>query len=576
MSEMALSYSHGVSTTPILGETIAENFDRACAEFAENEAIVSFHENKRLTYAQLGAEVARVARSLMALGIEKGERVGIWSTNRTEWTITQFATAKIGAILVNINPAYQRNELEYALRQSECCALIIGDGFRDADYATMCCDLIPELRGRNPELKAQGFPHLRHVIWLGKVGEGYDTRSDGIRTWRELLLLAADTNESKLRERQDSLDRDDVINIQYTSGTTGFPKGASLTHLNILNNGFWNGEKMRLTHNDRLCIPVPFYHCFGMVIGNLAAVTHGSTMVLPAPFFSPLATLTACSLERCTALHGVPTMFIAQLQHAKFKEFNLRSLRTGVMAGSPCPVEVMTRVIEEMHCEQILIGYGMTEASPITNMTDIDDPIALRVGTVGRVMPHQEQKVVDPETGKTLPRGQQGEVCFRGHNIMRGYYNNPDATRSAIDAQGWLHSGDLAVMDTNGYLRITGRLKDMIIRGGENIYPREIEEFLFKHPKIAEAYVVGVPDSFYGEQVMAWIKLRENQTMNGDEVKEYCAGKITAFKIPHYIKFVNEFPATVTGKIQKFRMREIAVEELGLGKSEPKSGKSPD
>jgi fatty-acyl-CoA synthase len=559
-----LSYASGVSELPLLGDTIGDRFDQICSQFPENEAVVSIHENKRLTYAQLHEETVLAARGLMTLGVEKGDRVGIWATNRSEWTVAQYATAKIGAILVNINPAYRLHELEYALQQSEICELIVGDGFKDADYARMCHEILPELAARPGRIKCSKFPHLRHVIHLGKVGERCAHRDDGLLTWQEVLNLAQETPLERMQSRQAALNFDEIINIQYTSGTTGFPKGASLTHHNILNNGFWVGEKMRFTHRDKLCIPVPFYHCFGMVMGNLACMTHGATTVLPAPYFSAGATLEACARERCTAVHGVPTMFIAELQHPQFSTFNLSSMRTGIMAGAPCPVEIMKRVIHDMHCSEILIGYGQTEASPITNMTDVNDPFEVRVGTVGRVLPHQEQKVVNPDGGATVKRGVQGEVCFRGHNVMPGYYNNPTATASAIDAAGWLHSGDLGVMDEHGYMRITGRLKDMIIRGGENIYPREVEEFLFKHAGIAEAYVFGVPDSFYGEQIAAWIKLKPGAQLSAEELRTCCKGQIADFKIPHYIKFVAEFPITVTGKIQKFRMRELAIDELKL------------
>jgi fatty-acyl-CoA synthase len=387
------------------------------------------------------------------------------------------------------------------------------------------------------------------------------------------LSLAERVTPDALAERQASLDFDDVINIQYTSGTTGFPKGAMLTHQNILNNGFWVAKRMRFTHRDRLCIPVPFYHCFGMVLGNLACATHGATMVLPAPHFSPLHTLQSVAQERCTALHGVPTMFIAELDHPQFAEFDLSSLRTGIMAGAPCPIEVMQRVMTEMHCEQITIACGMTEASPVCNMTEVDDPIELRVSTVGKVMPHQEQKIIDPASGKTLPRGEHGELCYRGYHIMRGYYNNPQATRDTIDAAGWLHSGDLAVMDEQGYVQITGRMKDMICRGGEKIFPREVEEFLFTHPKIAEAYVIGVPDSYYGEQVMVWAKLKPSQTMTGEELQNFCRGKIMDYKIPRYVKFVDDFPKTVTGKIQKYKMREISTAEFCLARPDEKAAR---
>jgi fatty-acyl-CoA synthase len=395
-------------------------------------------------------------------------------------------------------------------------------------------------------------------------GEGQGEGATGALTWNDLLSLSEKVSPTQLAERQASLDFDDVINIQYTSGTTGFPKGAMLTHHNILNNAFFIGERMRFTPRDRLCIPVPFYHCFGMVLGNLVCVTHGATMVLPAPHFSPFHTLQSVQDERCTALHGVPTMFIAELDHPDFKKFNLSSLRTGIMAGAPCPVEVMKRVMSEMHCREITIVCGQTEASPACNMTEVNDPLEVRVGTVGKVMPHQEQKIIDPATGKTLPRGEHGEICYRGHHIMRGYYNNPQATRDAIDAAGWLHSGDMAVMDEAGYVQITGRIKDMICRGGEKIFPREVEEFLFTNPKIAEAYVIGVPDNYYGEQVMVWAKLKPGQTMTADELQNFCHGKIMDYKIPHHVKFVDDFPKTVTGKIQKYKMREISAAELGL------------
>jgi fatty-acyl-CoA synthase len=410
------------------------------------------------------------------------------------------------------------------------------------------------------ELECRLLPKLRRIVFL--TGRG----ASGVPTWKDLMAMAGEMKPDALAERQAELEFDEVINIQYTSGTTGFPKGAMLTHHNILNNGFWVGERMRFTHADRLCIPVPFYHCFGMVLGNLACVTHGATMVLPAPHFSPVHTLEAVAKERCTALHGVPTMFIAELDHPQFRDFDLSTLRTGIMAGASCPIEVMKRVIAEMHCAEITIACGMTETSPVCNMTEVDDPLEMRVKTVGRAMAHQEQKIVDPATGKIVPRGVHGELCYRGYQVMRGYYNNPEATRQTIDAGGWLHGGDLAVMDEAGYVTITGRLKDMICRGGEKIFPREVEEFLFTHPKIAESYVIGVPDPYYGEQVMAWIKLREGMTMTAAEVREFCHRQIMDYKIPHYLKFVDSFPTTVTGKIQKYRMREISAKELGLNK----------
>ena len=522
---MSDSYSHGTSSTPLIGATIGDYFDKIAGQFAGNEALVSTFENRRYTYAELREEVDRHAAALQSLGIEKGDRVGIWSTNCVAWVVIQFATAKIGAILVNINPAYRTSELEFALQQSQCSFVFHGEGFRDANYAQML---------REVNVKCRTIPLAE---W--KPGPGtFDAPK---------------------------LDFDDVINIQYTSGTTGFPKGAMLTHHNILNNGFWVGERMRFTHRDRLCIPVPFYHCFGMVLGNLACVTHGATMVLPAPHFSPRHTLQSVAEERCTALHGVPTMFVAELDHPDFAKFDLSSLRTGIMAGAPCPIEVMKRVIEQMHCREITIACGMTETSPVCNMTGVDDPIESRVGSVGRVMLHQEQKIVDPVTGNVVPRGVAGELCYRGYQVMRGYYNNPEATRQTIDTAGWLHSGDLAVMDEDGYVKITGRLKDMIARGGEKIFPREVEEFLFAHPKIAEAYVIGVPDKYYGEEVMVWARLKPGANLTAEELRAYCKGKIMDYKIPKYVKFVTEFPTTVTGKIQKYKMREISAQELKGG-----------
>lgn len=553
---MKASYEQGISNTPLIGKTIGDMLDEIASKHAKQEALVSVFENKRYTYAQFLNEVNRCARALMALEVKKGERVGIWSTNCAAWTILQFATAKTGAILVNINPAYRLHEIEFTLQQSECNVLLLGDGFKDADYIKMMRELVPEL-GEN-KLKSKKFPHLRKFISL--TGQN----SPGILTWVDFLTLGDQVSSKELAERQASLGFDEVINLQYTSGTTGFPKGAMLTHQGILNNGFGVGERMRLTHNDRLCIPVPFYHCFGMVLGNLACVTHGATMVLPAPHFSPLATLQAVAAEKCTALHGVPTMFVAELNHPDFAKFDCSTLRTGIMAGAPCPVEVMKRVIDEMHCREITIACGMTETSPVCNQTETDDPIEVRVGTIGKVMPHQEQKIIDPETGRVVPRGEQGELCYRGYHVMRGYYHNPEATKQTIDEEGWLHSGDLAVMDEQGYVKITGRLKDMICRGGEKIFPREVEEFLFTNPRIAEAYVIGVPDRYYGEEVMAWVRLKEAQSMSAEELRAFCKGRIMDYKIPKHVKFVTEFPTTVTGKIQKFKMREMSAKELGI------------
>jgi fatty-acyl-CoA synthase len=564
---MKLSYAHGTSNVPLMGQTIGALLDETATKFPTNDALVSLFENRRLSYLEFLEEVNVVSRGLMAIEVKKGDRVGIWSANCITWVLAQFATAKIGAILVTINPAYRAYELDFALRQSECNVLISGESFKDEDYPRVLRELIPELdiADAKRELRSVRLPQLRRIVFLG------DSFQKGMLPWSELIMMAREIEQSKLEERQAELERDDVINIQYTSGTTGFPKGAMLTHHNIANNAFFVGNRMRLMDRDRICIPVPFYHCFGMVIGNLACVAHGATMVLPAPHFSPLQTLEAIARERCTVIYGVPTMFIAQLDHPRFAEFDLSTLRTGIMAGAPCPVEVMKRVISRMHCAGITIACGMTETSPVCNMTELDDPIELRCNTVGKVMPHQEQKIIDPLSGRTLPRGQPGELCYRGYQVMRGYYNNPQATLETIDTAGWLHGGDMAVMDENGYVQITGRLKDMIARGGEKIFPREVEEFLFTHPKIAEAYVIGVPDAYYGEQVMAWVKLKDGQTMTPQELQSFCHKKIMDYKVPHHVKFVDDFPKTVTGKVQKFKMRELSIAELGLAETKKRA-----
>jgi fatty-acyl-CoA synthase len=588
---MAPSYIRNETARPLLAQTIGDNLDEIAGRFPDNDALVSVFEGERFTYREFVAEVDRLARAFLALGMKPGEHVGIWSQNCVPWVLVQFATAKIGAVLVNINPAYRLSELAYALRQSECQVLVAGRRFKDADYVQMLGELIPGLAGADPlgNLAIKEFPHLRRVILLSEPPNGgtesrasrpettsrpeqpLGPAANGMLAWQEFATWAARVPVAELARRQASLGCMDVINLQYTSGTTGFPKGALLTHHNILNNGFWAGERMRFTERDRLCIPVPFYHCFGMVLGNLACVTHGAAMVLPAPHFSPLHTLEAVARERCTALHGVPTMFIAEMEHPRFREFGLSSLRTGIMAGAPCPVEVMKRVMTDMHCSEITIACGMTETSPLCNMTEVDDPLEARVATVGKVMPHQEQKIVDPANGETVLRGEAGELCYRGYQLMRGYYNNPRATQDIIDKDGWLHSGDVAVMDEQGYVRITGRLKDMICRGGEKIFPREVEEFLFTHPRIAEAAVFGVPDPYYGEQVAAWVRLREGQGMTPEELQTFCRGQIMDYKIPRYVKFVSDFPKTVTGKIQKYRMRELSVAELGLGEPAKKA-----
>jgi fatty-acyl-CoA synthase len=556
---MALSYAHGVADLPLSPETLGELLDRVSRQHPSTEALVSVFENTRYSYRELRQEVDCCARALVAMGVEKGDRVGIWSTNCVPWVLLQFGTARIGAVLVSINPAYRSYELEYTLKQCECNLLILGEGFKDALYAAVLQSIVPRLAAADPhrDYHLDELPHLRRTVSLAS------RPGAGLLSWSEFISCAEKVPPATLDDRQASLDFDDVINIQYTSGTTGFPKGAMLTHHNLVNNGFWIGERMRLTSCDRLCIPVPFYHCFGMVLSNLACVTHGATMVLPAPHFSPLHTLETAAREHCTALNGVPTMFVAELQHPRFREFDLSSLRTGIMAGAPCPAEVMKRVMTDMHCPEITIACGMTETSPVCNMTEVDDPIEVRVGTVGKVMPHQEQKIVDPATGRILPRGEAGELCYRGYNLMRGYYNNPSATRAMI-RDGWLHGGDIAVMDDRGYVQIQGRLKDMICRGGEKIFPREVEEFLYTHPKVAEVAVIGVPDSYYGEQVMAWVRLREGQHSTAEEIQSFCRGRIMDYKIPRFVKFTDDFPKTVTGKVQKFRMREISVSELGM------------
>jgi fatty-acyl-CoA synthase len=534
-----LSYVHGASEVPLLGEPIFQNLRRTAARFGDREALVAAHQNIRATYRELVADCEVVARGLMARGVKKGDRVGIWSPNRYEWVVVQYATAAMGAILVNINPAYRTSELEYVLNQSGVSFLILAAGFRQADYAAM----LAEVKGR--------CPGLREALVL----------EDG---WEALKRDAAKTSEGELHEVEASLQFDDPINIQYTSGTTGFPKGATLTHHNILNNGFFIGETLKYTEADRVCIPVPFYHCFGMVLGNLACTTHGAAMVVPAEGFDPVITMDTVQKERCTSLYGVPTMFIAELEHPRFKEFDFSTLRTGIMAGSPCPVEVMKKVQTVMHIPEMTIAYGMTETSPASTQCLTDDPLDKRVSTVGRVHPHVEIKIVDPATGAMVPRGATGEFCSRGYLVMLGYWNNEEATRQAIDSAHWMHTGDLATMDADGYLNIVGRIKDMIIRGGENIYPREVEEFLYSHPKIADVQVIGIPSEKYGEEVMAWVKAREGAQLTGEELAAWCKGKIATYKIPRHWKFVDSFPMTVTGKVQKFVMRKAAIEELGL------------
>jgi fatty-acyl-CoA synthase len=545
------SYSNGVAATALLGETIGANLREVAAQLAGNEALVDVPTGRRWTYGQLDSDVDAVAAGLMGAGIGQGDRVGIWAPNCAEWVLLQYASARIGAILVNINPAYRSHELGYVLAQSGVKLLVSAESFKTSDYRAM----IEEVRGAD---QAQsGLSGLERVIYLGT------------QAWDDLvaagsLALADEPGERALREREASLAFDDPINIQYTSGTTGFPKGATLSHHNILNNGFFVGEGCRYTPADRVCVPVPFYHCFGMVMGNLGATTHGSTIVIPAPGFDPAATLAAVAAERCTSLYGVPTMFIAELALPGFAGYDLSALRTGIMAGSPCPVEVMKRVVSEMHMEQVTICYGMTETSPVSTQTTADDEMERRVSTVGRVGPHLEVKVIDPETGLVLPRGDPGELCTRGYSVMLGYWDEPEKTAEAIDAARWMHTGDLAVMDEAGYLNIVGRIKDLVIRGGENVYPREVEEFLYSHPAIEDVQVIGVPDVKYGEELCAWVRLRPGSELTEEQVREYCAGKIAHFKVPRYVRFTEEFPMTVTGKVQKFKMRETSIGELGL------------
>ena len=535
----ALSYSSGESATPLLGDTIGGNFDATVRAFGEREALVDRPTGQRWTYAELAADVDALALGLLEMGIAKGDRVGIWAPNCAEWTLTQYATAKIGAILVNINPAYRARELEFVLNQSGSTLLIAAAKLKTSDYAGM----IAEVRPRCPELKT--------VVLIGSA------------PWQALLETGRRLDRGALDAIE--LDTDDPINIQYTSGTTGFPKGATLLHHNILNNGFFVGELCNYTEEDRICIPVPFYHCFGMVMGNLAATSHGACMVIPAPSFDPVATLQAVQDERCTSLYGVPTMFIAELSSPDFAGYDLSSLRTGIMAGSPCPVEVMKQVIERMSMTEVSICYGMTETSPVSTQTRADDSLDRRVSTVGRVGPHLEVKVIDPETGRTVPRGTPGELCTRGYSVMLGYWEQRDKTAEAVDAAHWMHTGDLAVMDADGYLAITGRIKDMVIRGGENVYPREIEEFLYTHPDILDAQVIGVPDAKYGEELMVWVRLRPGApALTAEALREFCTGQLAHYKIPRYVHVVGEFPMTITGKVRKVEMRERAVEILDL------------
>ena len=558
MNDIALSYVNGLADTKLLGETIGKNFARAVAQWGDRPALIVRQQNVRWSYAELGAKVDALAAGLLRLGLEPGDRIGIWSPNNAEWVVTQYATAKAGLILVNINPAYRLSELEYALNKVGCRALITATKFKTSDYVGMLNTLAPELYACPPgRLRAERLPSLEMVIEIAAEP------MPGMLAFDAVTGVGGATQHARLAKLAETLQFDDPINIQFTSGTTGAPKGATLTHHNILNNGFFVGEAMRLTPDDKLCIPVPLYHCFGMVLGNLACTTHGAAMVFPSEGFDPLVTLQTVAEERCTGLHGVPTMFIAQLEHPEFHKFDLSSLRTGIMAGAPCPIEVMRRAVSTMHLREITIAYGMTETSPVSFQTSIEDPLERRVSTVGRVFPHLEVKIVDA-VGRIVPRGERGELCTRGYAVMLGYWNDAERTAQAIDAARWMHTGDLATIDAEGYCNIVGRIKDMVIRGGENIYPREVEEFLYRHPKIEEVQVFGVPDIRFGEELCAWIKPRHDETLTAEEVKEFCKDQIAHYKVPRHIKFVDSFPMTVTGKMQKFIMREEMTRELGV------------
>ncbi|MBY5962403.1 MULTISPECIES: AMP-binding protein [Marinobacter] len=560
MSKTLPSYTSGIAEKPLLGMTIGDMLDRTAQQFPDNEALVCLHQDIRWTYKEFVDKVNEAARAFIAIGVKRGDRVGIWSPNRYEWTVTQFATAKVGAILVNINPAYGVHELKYATNLAGISVLVTADSFKTSNYREMIYELAPELKRSAPgKLKADNVPDLRAVINV------HPDNHEGMWTWQDFLGFAGDVSEADLAKRQDELQFDDPINIQFTSGTTGNPKGATLTHHNILNNGYFVGESQRLTENDRLVIPVPLYHCFGMVMGNLGCITHGTAMIYPSEGFDPKTVLQAVHQEKATALYGVPTMFIAELADPEFDSYDLSTLRTGIMAGSICPAEVMKKVNGKMHMKEVQIAYGMTETSPVSTQTSSLDPFEKQVTTVGRTQPHLETKIVDPGTGNVMPRGEIGELCTRGYSVMLKYWNNEEKTREAIDDAGWMHTGDLATMDEDGYIQIVGRIKDMVIRGGENIYPKEIEEFLYTHPAIEEVQVTGIPDEKYGEELIAWVKLRPDaDPVTAEDLQAFCKGKIAHFKIPKNYKFVDAFPMTVTGKIQKFKMREISIEEMGL------------
>ena len=552
------SYSHGASTKPLIGETLGANFDAAVKKWGARDALIVRHQNIRWSYLELQEKVNAFAAGLLNLGLEPGDRVGIWSPNNSEWVVVQYATAKAGLILVNINPAYRVAELEYAINKVGCKALILASSFKSSDYVAMVGELAPEISKSTPgNISCGRLPSLKTVIQIG------GKTNDGYFDFGQVPGLASDKDFERLKVLSDELQFDDPINIQFTSGTTGFPKGATLTHFNVLNNGYFTGEGLKFTSSDKLCVPVPLYHCFGMVLSNVAALTHGAALVYPAEAFDPLTVLETVEAERCTALHGVPTMFIAELGHPNFKEFDLSTLRTGIMAGSPCPIEVMRRVVDEMHCKEMVIAYGMTETSPIITLTETDDPIEKQVTTVGRISPHVEVKIID-DSGRIVAPGKTGELLSRGYNVMQGYWDDPELTAESIDVAGWMHTGDLATMDEEGFCNIVGRVKDMVIRGGENIYPREIEEYLYRYEKISDVQVFGVPDEKFVEELCAWIILKEGETATEDDIREFCNGQIAHYKIPRHIRFVDAFPMTITGKVQKFAMRDTMIEELGI------------
>lgn len=568
MKTKKLSYHHVGGSDSLLGDTISNRFANIAQKFPTNTAVISQQQHTSLSYKQLHNRVKILAKGLLALGYKRSSRIGVWSTNNIEWLLIQMATAQIGAILVNINPANRQSELEYSLKRSQVEGLFVIPEFKSSHYLEILVSLIPELKNNLPsEIQNQNLPFLKHCIVFNPT-DPLHTRCNypGFLLWQDLLNNGESISDPDLEAITTSLDMDDPINIQYTSGTTGFPKPVVLTHHNLLNNAYFTAKAMHFSEQDRLCVPVPFYHCFGMVLANLMCFSVGATIVIPAQHFDPQATLQAIDEHQCSAVHGVPTMFIAQLEHPQFDEYNLTSLRTGIMAGAPCPVELMKRVMDEMHCPEILIGYGQTEVSPLSHLTDRQDSLERRTETVGINLPHQEVKVINTETGKLAAIGAVGEICFRGYHIMRGYYQDVEATEKTIDRAGWLKSGDLGTMDEHGYIRITGRLKEMVIRGGENIYPAEIEEVIFNHPNVEQVAVFGIPDLYFGEELMAWVLVKQGQSLSEQELREYCKDKLAHFKIPKHLWFVDEFPMTVTGKLQKFRMREIALDKLGITK----------